>query len=300
MNRSIGIGLAATIVVAALVGIQVVGGQRHGAAGATQTPAPPPSGSPVAAETPSPTSSLSALGPSATLSPLPSVGSPSSSPELNYDPTGLGGPTGASIQGGPLDAGTYTFSNFGGFSLHFTVPAGWTWAGQSLVKGGGYAPDGAAIYFLTGPVQVYPDPCHWMGAQTSPLTGTSVDDLVAALVAQPGRGATVPVARNMNGRSGIAVELAVPVYVDIATCDGGQYRIWGPGNTVRSIQETQGPHDLVWAVDVSGNGVAFEGASGIPSQRLIIDAASFPGAPASTMAEIDAVLRSIGTCHCGP
>ena len=50
------------------------------------------------------------------------------------------------IRRGLLRPGTYTYYNFGhaGRNLRFTVPAGWSWNGQSLTKGG------AAVCFCTG------------------------------------------------------------------------------------------------------------------------------------------------------
>jgi Tol biopolymer transport system component len=84
---------------------------------------------------------------------------------------------------GHLGQGTYTYTNVDaqGFNVRFTVPAGWTWYGRYLSKGGVGLPGGAAIYFFGGPVQVYGDPCHWAGSPSNPPTGPSVDDLMAAL-----------------------------------------------------------------------------------------------------------------------
>ena len=90
----------------------------------------------------------------------------------------------------------------------------------------------------------------------------------------------------------MAVDLTVPDTVTLADCDEGQFRSWGPENKARF---GQGPdqRDLVWAVDVSGNGVEYGG------QRLIIDAASFPGTSADVMTEIEAILESVAVGHWG-
>ena len=205
------------------------------------------------------------------------------------------------VRRGQLHPGTYESFDFGGqgFSVRFTVPAGWTWDGRYLSKIGIGPPDGAAIFFYGGPVQVYADPCHWAGAQSNPPTGLSVDDVTAALAAQPSRSATTPIDRpaNVPGLAnrwaGMAIELTVPDNVNFANCDGGQFRSWGPQKNAR-IHQGPGQRDLVWAVDLTGNGVDQGG------QRLIIDAASYPGTPADVMSEIEAILRSVAVGHWGP
>jgi hypothetical protein len=178
-----------------------------------------------------------------------------------------------------------------GFNARFTVPAGWTWNGRYLSKGGVGMPDGAAIFFFGAPVQVYADPCHWAGAWADPPTGPGVLDLMAALAAQPMRGAGTPIDRRANFLSvanrwpGMAIELTVPNDINFANCDGGQFRSWGPDNNARSNQDP-GQRDLVWAV--AGTGMKYPGRLGV-----IIDAASFPGTPAVVMSEIDAILGSV-------
>jgi hypothetical protein len=230
-------------------------------------------------------------GPVATPSPAPVVG-----------PSGaLVGPSGAAVvQGALLDPGTYDYLgvDHAGFNIRFTVPAGWTWNGRYLSKGDVGLPHGAGIFFDGRLVQVYADPCHWAGAEPFLATGSSVHDLVAALAAQPMRSSTAPTSRGANaltiaGRwAGMAVELTVPDNIVFADCYRGQFRSWGPDQDARSHQGP-GQRDLVWAVDLTGNGVETGG------QRLIIDAASFPGTPAEVMSEIEAILGSIVVGHWG-
>ena len=83
---------------------------------------------------------------------------PSSSPvPVTYTPSpappGFGDPVSA-LRRGQLGPGTYDYLDIGGrgFNVRFTVPAGWTWHGRYLSKGGVGLPDGAAIYFFGGPV----------------------------------------------------------------------------------------------------------------------------------------------------
>lgn len=219
------------------------------------------------------------------------------------------------VRNGQLDPGTYTYFDVDGggfgFNVRFTVPAGWIWHGRYLSKGGVAPPGGAAIFFFGGPVQVYADPCHWVGARPDPPTGLSVVDLMAALAAQSMRTAGTPIDRNAsvpnwnsatpasiyNRWPGMAVELTVPDDINFADCDRGQFRSWGPQSNARSNQGP-GQRDLVWAVDVLGNGVEY-GGPGEREQRLIVDAASFPGTPADVTAEIQAILASVAVGHWG-
>jgi hypothetical protein len=204
------------------------------------------------------------------------------------------------VRSGRLDAGTYAFLDVGGagFNVRFTVPAGWSWNGRYLSKAGVGLEVGGAIYFFGGSVHVYADPCHWAEVQSNPPTGPAVTDLMAALSAQSMRSAGTPSERRANSLGvtnvwpGMAVDLTVPDTVTLADCDEGQFRSWGPENKAR-FNQGPGQRDLVWAVDVSGNGVEYGG------QRLIIDAASFPGTSADVMTEIEAILESVAVGHWG-
>jgi len=259
------LALLFAVVVAVLVGTAV--GYRIGAS---------PTATPQVAALPS-------------LSPLPTpIATPSPTPPAVAVYFGI------EASKGLLKQGTYAYLNVDGTSftnVRFTVPAGWTWDGRSLSKGGG-APHGAAIFFFDAEVQVYADPCHWAAGQSGPPTGSTAAGLMAALRAQPLRRATTPSERPANapglanGWQGMSIELTVPDRTNFADCDKGQYRSWGPDNEARSHQGP-GQRDLVWAVDLG------------PYDRLIIDAAWFPGTPTEVKSEIEAILRSIAAGHWG-
>jgi len=201
---------------------------------------------------------------------------------------------------GVLEPGTYAYLNVDkqGFNVRFTVPAGWTWNGRYLSKGGIDLPNGAAIFFFGGPVEVYDDPCHWIGSGSALSTGS---DVAALLSVQPMRNATEQTARSVPyptevlSSSGTIVGLTVPDDVDFAGCDGGQFRSWGPESKARSHQGP-GQRDLVWGVNISGAG---DTPGNPPRGGLIIDAASFAGTPPDVSAEIDAILESIAAGHWG-
>jgi len=208
---------------------------------------------------------------------------------------------------GDLEPGAYAYLDVDGqgFNVRFAVPEGWTWNGRYLSKGGIDPPDGAAIFFYGGSVNVYANPCSWFGSGSDPATGSKVTDL---LNAQPMRHATSPISRPAPVPSGPAdrwpgtvVELTVPADIDFADCDGGQFRSWGPENNARWHQGP-GQHDVIWSVDIGGAGIIDDQGNVVvapPSGGLIIDAASFAGTPVEVGAEIDAILASIAVGHWG-
>lgn len=277
--------IAATLVALSLVGaLAILGNPRPDPAHvrATATPAP----------TPTPTSSL-----------VPLPDSRRSVLRYSDDET--------AVPDGPLSPGSYTLDYIYAvqdtFRTHFTVPAGWAWSGSYLSKGGVGPPNGAAILFYEGPLDIYSDPCHWAAAHSPqptlapPLTGVTTATIMMALAAQPSRNGTTPIYRAATGepewaqtgrvhRAGMSTELTVPADIAFATCDHGQFRSWGPEVNARSHQ---GPaqRDLVWAIDVNG-GPLFR-------DHLIVDAASFPETPADVMAEIESILISIWPGHWG-
>jgi hypothetical protein len=91
----------------------------------------------------------------------------------------------------------------------------------------------------------------------------------------------------------MAVQLKVPDSIDFATCDQGQFRSWGPENKARS-QEGPGQGDLVWVVDVSGNGVDRSG-----DEILIVDAATFGRSDPNVGLETNVILAGIYVGHWG-
>ena len=248
---------------------------------------------------------------------LHSVGGPSLSETASPAPALLTGPDRGNVQDGPLDPGMYTYADVDGqgFNVRFTVPAGWIWNGRYLSRGGIGAPNGAAIFFFGGPVQIYADPCRWAGNLSSPTTSFTAVPKVDALAIQLSRSASTPTVRNaavpnFNAGSptstpgrwlGMAIELTVPGDISFADCDGGEFRSWGPHSNARSAQGP-GQRDLVWAVDIDGAGITNDQGvliRPVPPGGLIIDAASFPGTPANVMSEINAILDSMALGHWG-
>jgi hypothetical protein len=203
------------------------------------------------------------------------------------------------VHTGLLDPGSYTDFAVDQdiFNVAFTVPSGWSWDGRALTKSAGNRSVAASISFYAGPVDVYADPCRWSGASSATRVQlASADALMTALGAQLARDPSPPVDRSADSLTvagnwpGKAVNLTVPAELDLSSCDQGQFRSWGPDARLR-VNEGAGEHDLVWAVDLQGNGVS------VPGEMLIIDAGTFPDTPLDVVAEVDRILASIKTGH---
>ena len=134
------------------------------------------------------------------------------------------------------------------------------------------------------------NPCHWRGNLVDP--GPTVDDLVAALVAQPMRNATTPTDVTLGGYRGQYLEWSVPADMvvtgdaDFQGCDvepsNGHldFVSWlGDGEGER-YQQVAGQVDRLWILDVGG-------------QRLVIDATYSPDTTEADRDELGRVAESL-------
>jgi hypothetical protein len=212
-------------------------------------------------------------GPGQTETPQPSS-TPSSSASASAAPAGL------------LEPGLYTLfvlPDFGSITGTVTIPGtGWHGAeGDGLVDNGSAdPPGGAAITVTAGGLEVYGNPCQWATTRPDPMTGPSVDDLVADLSAQQLRNATAPTDITVDGHPGKAIELTVPADVNLSDCDLNEFRTWREPASNSSNANQPGQHDLVWIFDVNGT-------------RVVADVSSFEGTSAADIAGLQAILDSI-------
>ena len=106
-------------------------------------------------------------------------------------------------------------------ALTLNLPPGWEADASSARR---TASNGTELEIsVWAPSAVYADPCHWQGTDVE--VGPEVTDLVSALAAQPmrqARDATVDVA----GIDAHRLFMSVPKSLDLATCDGGEFRSW--------------------------------------------------------------------------
>ena len=178
------------------------------------------------------------------------------------------------LPSGQLDAGTYTIPRLHGESIdiQFTVPDGWEGLGGVVVL----KHDVGLGFWVVD--NLYVDPCHESRGVLDPPPGPTVQDLAAALAAQPLRNGSDPTPIEIDGYAGEMVTIHVPVDADLAVCDDQEYGSW-TGHGARG-HATPGERDEVMIVDVDG-------------VRLVIDASTFPDSSAEDLAELRLVIDSI-------
>jgi hypothetical protein len=183
---------------------------------------------------------------------------------------------------GSLAAGSYYLDNrdfTNATRLTFTVPAGWTTEEYGELYKDRNEPGG--VKFITWVLtHVFANACQW---GTLVDVGTTVDELVAALMKQEGREASPPTSVTVGGFPAKRLELTVPADLDTATCTNGVLRYWpapGPDMSDGDCCATPGSTDWVYVVDVAGN-------------RLVVVARQEPGASEENLAELQGVVDSI-------
>ena len=254
MNKVVGFGIAAAAVVVALVvGVQLLSSPGSNLGGPGDEPTP----SPTAEPTPEPTPSPSAEG-----------GLPEG-PFL--------------ILSGQDDNGETVHP-----PLTVAIPApGWTSGEAGNPEGTGimfkdWGAEGAGmIIFAQQEYLVFDDPCNW--ASTPGTTVTTVDEFVAALAAQPSRDASEPVDITVGGYPGKSITLHLPD--DPSQCDEGIFGTWTCGDPAEPIAcgfSDPGETSVEYIFDVNGLIMAWhtdyeEGAPAEAAAELeaIVQSASF-------------------------
>jgi hypothetical protein len=179
-----------------------------------------------------------------------------------------------------MKPGTYAFSTLdpdfdASYRITMDIPDGYQgFGGYAVIKLG--ENQGMSTWVVGN---VYADPCHWIGTLLDPPVGSSVDGLVAALASQKGRHASTPTDVTVDGFAGKYMELTVPARINLADCDGGQFRTWlGTDGGARYLEP--GQRDLLWIVDVDG----------VP---LVIDVALGAGTSAQDRADRIKIVESV-------
>jgi len=218
---------------------------------------------------------------------LPGSAAPGGEPSATPEPTATpAAPSAAPSEAADLPLGPYALTTADGqWTVAMTVTIGAPgWIGNDsqgiLTKNDNPdPPDGAGLIVFTGQLEVYGDPCRWATTRPDPMTGATVDEVIAALTAQVGRNATEPVDVTVDEYSGKSITLSVPTDANFANCDAGEFRSWGPENVSR-YHQGPGQIDQVWVVDVDGT-------------LVTIDGTWYDGTPAGDRAELDAILGSM-------
>ena len=162
--------------------------------------------------------------------------------------------------------------------IAITVPEGWfNFDGWAMSKG--REPTTTFVTFWEVD-RVYPTPCRW---KYRPMVepGRGVDGLASALLKQPLRKATAPVAVELGGFPGKYLEWSVPTDISFVDCDEGVFESWtARGWSSDRYQQAPGQVDRIWILNVYGG-------------RLVVDASYLPAATAEDRAELQRVVDSI-------
>jgi hypothetical protein len=190
-----------------------------------------------------------------------------------------------------LTAGTHAALVVGSGSYpEYTVvvPKGWfELDGRFIITGATRPVLGISVWDVG---EVFHDPCHWQGQGFDP--GPSVADLVAALVAQPTRNATMPTEVTLARYAGKYIEWSVPAdlksstWTDFDACDiepsDGHHNFvsWLGNGMGERYEQVPGQVDRLWVLDVKG-------------QRLVVDATYSPDTSQGDRAALAQVVGSL-------
>lgn len=249
MNKLVSIGLgAAAVVVALLIGAQLLGPPAPGGVGGAPSASPSPSPSPSpASETSLPQGPHIVAEPAddtPTITVTIRTSGWTSAPEI--------GGLGKGDDADPPEA----------FMLFWSWPAGTNFS-------------------------VYEDPCRWKSTKPDD-PATTVDEIVTALAAQQSRDASEPVDVIIGGYAGKHVTLHVPDDTAtraeaFADCDEGLFASYEtPGDAPTRYHQGPGQIDEVWILDVDGVTVIIDAmyrpstpAALIEEMRAIAESATF-------------------------
>jgi hypothetical protein len=258
MNRIVTFGLGAAAVVAALfIAVQLLSSPDGGTGGQST-----PSATPGATQEPTP---------EATPSPSADAFLPDG-PILIWDPQlEAEGPQGGATITVTISAPEWQFHDDYQYLQKGTdgVDDAVVWPG-SLPPGTGY--------------YVYGDPCRWESTRPENPAST-VDDIVAALAAQPTLDASEPVDVTIGGYAGKAVSLHVPEDANHGDCDGGEaamYQVEGLPAGPSLVYGEAGQTNELWFLDVEGSIVMLLGRylpdtpdESVEELRAIVESATF-------------------------
>jgi hypothetical protein len=191
------------------------------------------------------------LLPRQTGGPPPTSAEPSVTPSVAPSVTGISGePRLDLLPEGDLAAGTYEIDAVFPVRLTFTVPDGFGHGrGAADAVGVQGNPGGRGIEFQIAS-NVYPDPCHTFAGAADPRVGPSVDDLVAAMTTLVGFEAGPVTDVTIGGLPAKAFDLTNEI--DQSTCDGGRVFTFIFAGASGSSGVGQGQRERIYVMDVQG------------------------------------------------
>ena len=182
------------------------------------------------------------------IAPGGSFGAPSGAPPTP-DPTPA-----ASLEASTLVIGQGLLSHSRVTSLR---PDGWTLEANFASKATGTNSIGFSAWTNVG---VHQDPCAWEDEEMDVSANPTVEGIMAALVAQPGRDPSNPTTTTLGGWPAMRVELRVPSTLDISSCDQGRYKAWTDLSDPNggNWNHESGQFDVIYVVDVDGGPVVVD------------------------------------------
>jgi len=250
----------AAVVAVAVLGINLLPGSQTGAGGAAPTASPSAAS---ASQSPSPSPYRTAT-PRPTATPVVRARIPE---DARMQP-------GSYVTHGwpPRDTG---------LTLEFTVPAGWHGFGDGTIFPDGA--DGTPLQFVHV-TALNGDLCHWKDPKSAVNVGTTVNDLVSALVAQTKYEVSDPVDVSIGGYSGKRVDVVFPARLfkekdsgEAPGCDEGQTHLFGDDGIYG-----QGP-DEHWQTNILD----------VDGTRFVIIVQTNPDTTAAALAGTAAIVDSM-------
>jgi hypothetical protein len=264
MNKLVPIGLgAAAVVVALVIGAQLLGPPAPSVVGVAPSATP----SPTAAPTPAPTPDTT---------PLPTA--EAGLPEGPFVVTGTADPVQVTLD--IASSGWVSLPEFDAVSKDDDGLDPPETVGAALLAWGW--PAGTGFH-------VYGDPCRW--STTIPETpATTPDEIAADLAAQASRDATAPIDVTVGGYAGKAITVHVPMAFEVpnatreeefADCDQNVFGSYATEGDTEPSRNHQGPGqvDELWILDVNG-------------AIVILDVMYGPAVPAELVDELRALAES--------
>ncbi len=214
-------------------------------------------------------------------------GDPGDVPKVAAQPTepasSMGAPelSEAMPSDGMIEPGTYFIPSSAWALADFTItiPDGWT-VQYGHVYAKNQDEDAELSLYAVVVDEIYADACGGEGV-TRPV-GPDPDDLVAALLKQPGPRAHALVKTIVGGYSATRIDLTTPRNLDLKRCRLGEVglQVWYAAPADKYLVLLADGVTRVYVVDVEGQSQVF-----VTQER--------PGTPGSDVAELQSVLESI-------
>lgn len=198
---------------------------------------------------------------------------PDNQPTDPTEATGCQSPVSSGDEG--LSPGCWTIDFPGGPRAELDLPTGF-YGSDWGVWMDPPKPENWGNIALRATGDVWRDPCK--REETPPALGPTVEDFTRALVAQKVTRSTAPVPVEVDGHTGLYVEVSVPAGADLTGCRDAQLVLWeGPADEVPQMT-----HEFMkryWVLDVDG-------------QRVVVAVTTHPNVTKNAVARFSGIVDS--------